>query len=74
MKFTSFAVTLIALPLAAWAAPTPNLGVEARQAGTLGSMCGGFAGFPCNKGLYCKLPEDKHMADAAGICVKKSKN
>ncbi|KAG8738294.1 hypothetical protein FRC10_007070 [Ceratobasidium sp. 414] len=73
MKFTSFTVALTALPLAAWAAPTPNLGLEARQSGTLGSMCGGFVGFPCNKGLYCKL--DGNYADAAGICVKeKPKN
>lgn len=40
MKFTSFAVAIVVLPLAAWAAPASNAGLDARQTpdGTEGSV------------------------------------
>jgi hypothetical protein len=42
--------------------PAPGGGGE-------GAMCGGIAGFPCNKGLFCDLaPGSCRVADAAGVC------
>ena len=36
---------------------------------TEGGMCAGFAGFPCNPGLYCYMtPEQQRVADGAGVC------
>ncbi|KAG8708009.1 hypothetical protein FRC08_000160 [Ceratobasidium sp. 394] len=72
MRFTSFFVAVVAVPLATWAAPMSGIGLEARQAGTLGSKCGGFIGIPCNEGLYCKLRDN--VADGFGICVRGTGN
>jgi hypothetical protein len=37
--------------------------------GEEGAMCGGIAGFPCNKGLFCDPPPDMcRVADVAGVC------
>lgn len=37
-----------------------------------GGMCGGFAGFQCQAGLYCRMtPEMQHVADGAGTCRKR---
>lgn len=70
MKFTSFVVAIVALPLASWAAPASNVGLGARQAaGTEGGFCGGIGAIQCKKGLVCKL--DGTYPDAGGICVKK---
>lgn len=37
-----------------------------------GGMCGGFAGFQCQSGLYCSMtPEMQHVADGSGTCRKR---
>lgn len=38
-----------------------------------GAMCGGFVGFSCAEGLYCKYKtgECRTVADAAGVCTKR---
>lgn len=37
-----------------------------------GGMCGGFAGFQCQTGLYCAMtPEMQHVADGSGTCRKR---
>lgn len=37
-----------------------------------GGMCGGFAGFQCQTGLYCQMtPEMQHVADGSGTCRKR---
>ncbi|KAG8749198.1 hypothetical protein FRC11_011537 [Ceratobasidium sp. 423] len=59
--------------MAALTTPTSNFGRDEVKTpdGTLGSFCGGIAGFPCNKGLVCKL--DGNYADAGGVCVNYGK-
>ncbi len=43
---------------------TPRAG-----SGVEGAMCAGFAGFPCNPGLYCSMtPQQQVIADGAGTC------
>ncbi|CAE6513421.1 unnamed protein product [Rhizoctonia solani] len=73
MKFTLSAVTLLLLPLTVLAVPTFNVVRDEIKTpdGKLGSFCGGIVGFPCNKGMVCKLEGD--FADAGGVCVKKPK-
>ncbi|CAE6455742.1 unnamed protein product [Rhizoctonia solani] len=73
MKFTHSAVALLFLPLTALAAPTVNVVRDEIKTpdGKLGSFCGGIVGFPCNKGMVCKL--EGNFADAGGVCVKKTK-
>jgi len=40
----------------------------------VGKMCGGIAGIPCDKGLFCDhKPGSCKTADAAGVCVKRTK-
>lgn len=47
MKLLSFAVAVVALPLAAWAAPATNVGLNPRQdAGTLGGVSSHFIDAP----------------------------
>ncbi|HRD27135.1 MAG TPA: Kazal domain-containing protein, partial [Caulobacter sp.] len=37
-----------------------------------GGLCGGFAGFQCQAGLYCQMtPEMQHVADGSGTCRKR---
>jgi Kazal-type serine protease inhibitor domain len=37
--------------------------------GQEGAMCGGIAGLPCDKGLFCEPPTNTcHVADVAGVC------
>jgi Kazal-type serine protease inhibitor domain len=39
-----------------------------------GKMCGGIAHIRCDKGLFCDhKPGACRVADAAGVCVKRSK-
>ena len=37
-----------------------------------GGLCGGFAGFQCQAGLYCQMtPEMQRIADGSGTCRKR---
>ena len=39
--------------------------------GNVGDLCDGFAGFPCNKGLFCEHPAGEcRVADGAGKCAR----
>lgn len=40
---------------------------SASAASPVGGRCGGFAGFRCNPGLACRLPQGG--ADRMGVCV-----
>lgn len=51
-------------------APAPRPDPRAPRAE--GAMCGGFAGFQCQDGLYCQMtPEMQHVADGSGTCRKR---
>lgn len=53
---------------AAGATPPP----ASRTAVAEGGMCGGFAGFACDEGLYCSMtPEMQRIADGSGTCKKR---
>jgi hypothetical protein len=42
-----------------------------RPGGKEGDMCGGIAGFPCDKGLFCEPPPAScRVADVAGVCKR----
>lgn len=32
--------------------------------------CGGFAGYGCPEGYWCKFPSEKPLVDGFGVCVK----
>lgn len=37
-----------------------------------GGMCGGFGGFQCEDGLYCRMtPEMVNIADGSGTCARR---
>jgi hypothetical protein len=41
-------------------------------AGGVGARCGGFAGLPCAKGLWCQMPTNTcNIADGFGRCARK---
>ena len=44
-------------------------GVRVAHHGECGQKCGGFAGFPCPEGLFCKLPDGECCCDFFGTCT-----
>lgn len=71
-------LTLAALATAALSAcqadgaPAPGPTPPGRTPVAEGGMCGGFAGFQCQAGLYCQMtPEMQHVADGSGTCRKR---
>lgn len=64
MKLTSFAVVIVVLPLAAWAVPATNAGLNVRQDGTEGSVSGWFT---CGATITKKLNQPPSIVVASSV-------
>lgn len=68
----SLALVLAAACESPGPAPAPVPAPPGRSPVAEGGMCGGFAGFQCQAGLYCQMtPEMQHVADGSGTCRKR---
>ncbi|MDO9223259.1 MAG: Kazal-type serine protease inhibitor family protein [Caulobacter sp.] len=66
------ALFLVAACESAGGGPVPDPSPPGRTPVAEGGMCGGFAGFQCQAGLYCQMtPEMQRIADGSGTCRKR---